>query len=148
MCGGGIDEITDTESISTLLPSTVMVGVPSVVESDKFPATDVAALSLSELTRTPESALQLPRSPGSKPRPWWPDSKPPEPGVRAPPFRLCRGREANDSWSERQPPDASCLRAWKEDFWMCSWGGFGFAGSSKFACMISYSRVYFMAYFR
>lgn len=62
--------MTDTESISILLPSTVIVGVPSVVESDKFPATDVAPLSLSELTLTPESALQLPLSPGRRPRPW------------------------------------------------------------------------------
>lgn len=51
------------ESISLPPPSTVIVGVPSVVESDKFPATEVAPLSLSELTLTPESALQLPLSP-------------------------------------------------------------------------------------
>lgn len=112
MCGGGIDEIIETESISTLLPSTVIVGVPSVVESDKFPATEVAPLSRSELTLTPESALQLPLSPGKRPRPWWPDSNPPEPGVKAPPFKLCLGREARDSWSDKQPLDASCLRAY------------------------------------
>lgn len=69
MCGGGTEETSDTESTSLLLPSTVIVGVPSVVESDRFPATEVAPLSLSEFTRTPESALQLPRSPGNKPSP-------------------------------------------------------------------------------
>lgn len=78
-----------------------------MVESDRLPPTEVAPLSLSELTRTPESALQLPLSPGSRPRPWWPESKPPELGVKGPPLRPWRGNEARDSWSERQPPEAS-----------------------------------------
>lgn len=75
----------------------VMVGVPSVVESERFPAIEVAPLSRSELTLTPESALQLPRSPEIKPSPWCPDIKPPEPGVNAPPFIPCRGSDARDS---------------------------------------------------
>lgn len=108
--GGGTADISDTESASRALPSTVIVGAPSVVESDKLPVIDVAPpLSRSELTRTPESALQLPRSPGNSPK--CPESSPPDPGVRAPPLRLWRGSEASDSWSERQPPAANCLRA-------------------------------------
>lgn len=66
ICGGGTEETRETESISLFPLSTVIVGVPSVVESDKFPATEVAPLSRSELTLTPESALQLPRSPKMK----------------------------------------------------------------------------------
>lgn len=64
-----MEETIDTESTSTLPPSTVMVGVPSVVESDKLPPMEVVPLSRSELTRTPESALQLPLSPANKPSP-------------------------------------------------------------------------------
>lgn len=39
--------------------------LPSVVESERFPPADVAPDSLSELPRTPESALQEPRSPAA-----------------------------------------------------------------------------------
>lgn len=124
MCGGGIDDTIETESISMLLPSMVIVGVPSVVESDKFPATEVAPLSLSELTRTPESALQLPRSPGIRPSPWCPERRPPELGVSAPPFRLCLGRDARDSWSDKQPPEAIWRLACKRNLWKVNGGTF------------------------
>lgn len=83
-----MEDTMEMESTSTLFPSMVIVGVPSIVESDRLPPIDVAALSLSELTLTPESALQLPRSPGRSPRPCVVAGNPPEPGVTAPPFRL------------------------------------------------------------
>lgn len=105
-----MEDTIDIESISTLFPSTVIVGVPSIVESERLPPIDVAALSLSELTLTPESALQLPRSPGSSPRPCVVVGNPPEPGVTAPPFMLCLGMDATDSWSDMQPLVTSCLR--------------------------------------
>lgn len=92
-----MEDTMEMESTSTLFPSIVIVGVPSIVESDRLPPIDVAALSLSELTRTPESALQLPLSPGISPRPWVVAGNPPEPGVTAPPFKLCLGIDVTDS---------------------------------------------------
>lgn len=88
-----------------------MYDSPSVVESDKLPPPDVAPPdSRSELPRTPESALQLPRSPGNNPSPVL------AVGVANPPLTLDTERDidARLSWSERHPPPlcvANCLRA-------------------------------------
>lgn len=74
MCAGVTEDITEILSISSPPLSMVIVGVPSVVESDRFPPTLVAPpLSRSLEPRTPLSALQLPRSPAC---PWAPPMPP------------------------------------------------------------------------
>lgn len=79
-----------------------------MVESDRLPPPEVAPPdSLSELTLTPESALQDPRSPAAGASPVGPAV-----GVTPPPFtpRLT-DTEASDSWSLRHPAADNCLRA-------------------------------------
>lgn len=92
-----------------LFLSAFTIDVPSV-ESDKFPPKEVIPLSLSELILTPESALQLPLSASvcNGTRLFVVD-------VKYLPVLFLLGKEAKDSWSDRQlPANWRLICSWKQ----------------------------------